>query len=659
MLPSSSSSPNVVAAKAPVSKAEAPQVPEQQPSPLVHLNAGTPSNVASAAEVSAASGNNGGGSTQSDGSGFGGLTRTDLPALAMLTAVVVVGSAAAFLVSSQRGPAQGEGGGVLPPSPMAPPNLPPPSPAPAYPPPPAPPAPPARPSLLAGLAVLASDSGLAVLGSNSEGPIGLRQVVAALLLITACLGLSRIAWAGSSEKTIGRVACSERGAGDTQAMHGARQTVTGIGECKTMSVGRSTTDAYESTTDAPAAARSRGAMPGRRGGAEKQEEEEKEEGRAYGQDEDRHHERSGLEHARQCVTSARDESRRSGRSHAAAAHGCNGGKARPKTGGAARPSQARGARQTGQTGQSARRKPRGTDRQEMDRAAHGASSPNRHPITAQREPNQKAGDDASSAWSEDGRDFDMAEDLTPPPTSQPRSLAHLASARQAQSYCPSLPPQCLLAAPPWHGADRRWEAFQKTRFPVSSEGAGGTTPGRPTTTTPRRAPLYKPPPAVARKVMTATALIVRQSSSLDSPVIGRLPIGQFVFIADQQQQADGSVRALVSESPHAHIGHTQIGWVTISKEGRSLLRDDCAIPTIFGPDERFFTSFGTEAAVPLLAPILMHSPRAGDAECRSARLSARLYAPTPRNGSSTPGRREITTSTTSMMMEDGGTKQML
>ena len=188
-----------------------------------------------------------------------------------------------------------------------------------------------------------------------------------------------------------------------------------------------------------------------------------------------------------------------------------------------------------------------------------------------------------------------------------------------------------------------------------SDALGGTTPMH-------RTPLYEPPATVARKALTATALIVRQSPSLDSPVVGRLPVGQFVFIADQQRLPDGSVRALVSPSPFAHIGDTEIGWVTISKEGRSLLRDDCAIPTIFGPDERFFTSFGTEAAVPLLAP-MNHSPRAGDAECRSARLSARLYAPTPRNGSSSPGRNGSSTPgreiTSTIMTEEGGTKYML
>jgi hypothetical protein len=150
-----------------------------------------------------------------------------------------------------------------------------------------------------------------------------------------------------------------------------------------------------------------------------------------------------------------------------------------------------------------------------------------------------------------------------------------------------------------------------------------------------RQPLYEPPAASARKVLTATALIVREAPSLDSPVLGKLPVGQFVFLIEQRTLDSGTVRALVSQTSYAHHRLAAIGWVTIAKEGRSLLRDDSAVPTIFGPDERFYTSFGPEAAMPLLT-LVEHSPRPGNPDCRSARLSARgsarLYGSPQRGG---------------------------
>ena len=131
----------------------------------------------------------------------------------------------------------------------------------------------------------------------------------------------------------------------------------------------------------------------------------------------------------------------------------------------------------------------------------------------------------------------------------------------------------------------------------------------------RRKPLHPTLWLKVPRAVAVTTLVLRKGAELDSEAIGNLLPGSEIFVLETKPPAaDGSVRALVAETPMS--GVEPLGWVTAIKDGSELLEYvnlSSAMPMIDGA-AGFFTSVGRLAA----APLPEGSPRSEGSQ-RSAR----------------------------------------
>ena len=136
----------------------------------------------------------------------------------------------------------------------------------------------------------------------------------------------------------------------------------------------------------------------------------------------------------------------------------------------------------------------------------------------------------------------------------------------------------------------------------------------------KRKPLHPTLWLKVPRAVASTTLVLREGAALDSTVIGNLLPGSEIFVMEKVAGPDGSLRALVADTPM--IAKPPLGWVTAMKDGVELLDDveyDSAMPTIDGATG-FFTSQSRPAAAPLLSP---HGSDAGGSP-RSRSGSPRL-----------------------------------
>ena len=208
------------------------------------------------------------------------------------------------------------------------------------------------------------------------------------------------------------------------------------------------------------------------------------------------------------------------------------------------------------------------------------------------------------------------------------AASRLSSSNKGGTGLAALPPECSQPAP-WKGADKRWANFMKSagskRGGRGGEGgAGEAAEGQSTALVVpapeiRRKPLY---PTLWHKVPRAVAvstLVLRRGVELDSEAIGNLLPGSEIFVMDRRApEADGSVRALVADTPL--VGKEPLGWVTAVKDGMELLDymvGESAMPTVDGATG-FFTSISRASAAPV-PQASARSARSGDPSPRSSR----------------------------------------
>lgn len=193
----------------------------------------------------------------------------------------------------------------------------------------------------------------------------------------------------------------------------------------------------------------------------------------------------------------------------------------------------------------------------------------------------------------------------------------------------ALPPECSQPAP-WKGADKRFAKFMKKAGGALTGRSGGDASGahssRPTLEM-KRKPLHPTLWLKVPRAVASTTLVLREGAALDSTVIGNLLPGSEIFVMEKVRGPDGSLRALVADTPM--IAKPPLGWVTAMKDGVELLDDveyDSAMPTIDGATG-FFTSQSRPAAAPLLSPHgsdAAGSPRGSPRSLRDGAAHAKL-----------------------------------